>query len=415
MTHPLSFRKFSLKNGLTVYWQRRRGLKWDAVRAVVRAGYRYDRPEAVHVAHMLEHVMSCGTQGHEYPTNSFRSFQDWCLEQGFLIRENEAGPDAVTFDGESSSSENLPRLLTFMADFILRPTLDRGLEKERDIIKAERDEEMTADQRRHERLVEIALYGDHQLAHHTRKPEDEALDALTLSDLQDHQARLYHPKNMSLIVVSGFAFEELRPLLEKAFSVEDEFTLPPSPTPIVYPSPPGRPIRNIALRGRKTEVELRYIWRVPPKEASLLPLAKEVIRDALTERLRERLRDLYEVIAESEECLDYAVLYVILNIRKAMLRRVIAAIRSTLRSRRGLRPFVLHCLRLRRHDELTMDLDIAAAIAMISSYVEVDEPVPRSSRNASQDEETDPDEALDFLMKYFRHDQAVVSIYETDS
>jgi predicted Zn-dependent peptidase len=413
MAHQLSFRKYKLKNGLTVYWQKR-NLTWDALSVVVWAGYRYERPEAVQVTHALEHLMTCGTIGYDYPAKDIIKFRDWCLERGFLADDAATWMDAMQFDGVTTTREHLPALLQFMADMVLHPTLDRGWEKERALIKAERDEEQCSVRREHQRLLDEALYGDHFIVEHGRKPDDDVLDATTMAEIREHHARLFHPKNMALVVVSGAKFKDVRPLLETAFAVDHEFVPSPAPPPIAYPPAPAEPVYSGASRKRNRDIELEYYWRLPPSQMPYLEISRRVIESMLTSRIREKLRGTYDVTVNKDVNLDNVYLCASMNIPKRLLKRVMATIKSSLNNRRALAALIGPELRAYAHDGLTVDMDAAETVEYAVEYVGMKRSPPPALDLTTRIERLKPDAVLAFILENFRPEDAVVSILETD-
>lgn len=414
MSHPTSFRKYQLNNGLTVYWQRR-NITWDALSVVVWAGYRYERPEAVQVVHVLEHLMTCGTEGYDYPVRDLVKYRDWCLEQGFLAEDAGAWLDAMEFHGHTTARQHLPALVRFMAALVLRPTLNRGLEKELGIIAAENVKGVDEVHRTHQRAVYEAMFGEHFIIRHDTRPQEAEVYATTMAMVREHHARLFHPANMALVVVSGHRFEEMRGLLEKAFVVNSEFTPSPEPPRLVYPPVPAAPVRTGLSHRRKCGIELEYNWCLPVGRLPYLEISRRLIESLLTSRIREKLRATYEVETSTENGRDYAYLNVAMDIRKAELKRVMAAVKSALSNRRAIEACVEPELRSYIHEGRTIDLDALAAIEWAVDYVGKKVDPPRPSVVMKRRLALRPEDISQFILEHFRLDQAVIGILETDN
>lgn len=415
MVTPLSlpFKRYVLKNGLTVYWQKR-PQNWLAAKIIVRAGYRYERPEARHAAHVLEHMLFCGTAGYDYPRHDFVAFEHWCATQGFLLVDATTDEDVITVDGRAPLA-NSRLMLRTLADLVLHPTLEHGLEKERGIIRAERDEDLDATRRRHDRRIYRAAFGEHPAARFLPWPEDEALDALTYADLREFHGRTFHPQNMSLVVVASEPFTKWRSFLEEAFAVADQSFTRPADAPPFNPGPPlEREIFTGEPRRRKLTVELNYLWFLAPGNYPALDVAALAIEDVLMHRIRERMRATYDVSVQVNRSLDFTQVDVGTKIPKRHYRAARRVIESALTDLRAVRAQIGPQLVWYRLDRAMEDASVTEAMAEAEGLIKTDRR-PASSNEAALERLTaEPERVVRFIKERLPLKRAIISVFETE-
>ncbi|KPJ85098.1 hypothetical protein AMJ57_04340 [Parcubacteria bacterium SG8_24] len=298
------FQRFVLDCGLTVYAQFR-DMPWFDCSLIVGVGERHDPPDKPGVAHLLEHMMSSGTEGR--PRVIFTNLQEWAHEQGFLVCYGETSLDYMEFGGKAAV-ERADDFFRFLHDFVRKPTLDYRLEHERKIIRAERREDASTKERQAARVMGRAVFGqDHPLALAGTWPEDRVLNSITHDDVRKMHREFFEPPNMTLIVVGGIRSKQLQETLAGIFtSGRPDFRVPERPAPLSF-SPPD-PRENRIRLSRESEPEtvtIGYYWHLPPVDDSTLDLLTHCWEKLLNHRIRERQTASYEVEVDVDRCVDH--------------------------------------------------------------------------------------------------------------
>lgn len=300
---PMAFKEHRLGCGLRVFFQHR-PLPFVGCKLMVHAGSRHDPAGKEELMHLLEHLLSAGTRG--LPKMSLVELERWLKLRRFDVSLGETHLDLSAYGGKASA-ERFPALLEFLHDLTLAPTLDSDLEKERDIIRREREEASDPEDRVTERVRRAAIFRDHRLASVDGWAEDAVLDGLTLDDARAAHARFYHPANMTLIVVGDTTEDDLLRAAERTFSGPY-----PAFSPVPREPPPtfGVPDPRMHFQkkdGRVTKTEIRYCWYLPSGPKAQLILARNALSEMLYERIRERLRASYSVGVQDHAFADHRV------------------------------------------------------------------------------------------------------------
>ncbi|MEY4744231.1 MAG: hypothetical protein RL272_176 [Candidatus Parcubacteria bacterium] len=322
MTHDLmTFSTHVLPSGLRLFFQHR-PLPFFGSKLVVHGGNRHDPPGKEELMHLLEHLLSSGTAG--MPRMSLMELERWLKAQRFDCSLGETHLDYSAYGGKASVAKLEP-LLGFLRGLTLSPTLDSDLEKERDIIRREREESASPEERETARVRRRAVYGAHRLAQVDGWAEDAVLDGLTLADARKAHDRYYHPANMSLVVVGGVDEDALLAAAERLFPPGREgYEKPARPEPLSFGVPEPREYLQ-KKDGRVTKIEVRYLWHLPPGGRLPLIMARNALSESLLDRIRERLRATYSVAVDDMAFADHRVLTVVTQVapKKAELARSI--------------------------------------------------------------------------------------------
>lgn len=415
MAHPLSFQKHRLDNGLTVYWQRRPAMPWMSVRLCARAGHRYEAPDAPHVAHLLEHLLHYGMEGYDSPRQGVTAFHEWVAGQGFLMDNAFTTEEGICVQGRA----RLPlseKMLRLFAAFMMRPRLTVGLEGEREIIRAERNESIQGEVREFERRMAEASFGDHPAATYTLWPDNRQLDSLAWSHVREHHERTFHPQNMSLIVVAGDCFRKWEDRLEVIFQAGSDtpFAPLPGPNPVNHQVNGPLVIRSKHERRRRVTTHLEYRWILPPRPWPLLETAAGTIEEMLTRHVREKMKATYNVTVETEAHLDYVKVTIGTTVAKEHAAAVRRAVRRIITSRRALLAAVSPRVIVSRIERGMPDYSIEGALDEAWGHVALDRAPPRPNALARYAGALDAEELVSFVTRYLSPDRCVVGVFESD-
>ncbi|HTK05491.1 MAG TPA: insulinase family protein [Candidatus Eisenbacteria bacterium] len=324
---PMAFSTHTLASGLRVFFQRR-PLSFVGCTLMVHGGSRHDPEGKEELMHLLEHLLSAGTRG--LPKMSLIELERWLKLRRFDVALGETHLDYSAYRGKAAA-ERFPDLLGFLHGLTLEPTLDSDLEKERDIIRREREEACSPEELATDDVRKRAVFGSHRLATVGGWADDATLDGLTLDDARAAHSRFYDPANMSLIAVGGIDEEELLRIAETAFPRRTPGYVPPErqPAPVFGIPDPREHVQR--KEGRVTKMEVRYLWHLPPGERAPLMLARNSISETLTERIRERLRATYSVDVQDAVFQDHRLFCVVTQVAPKKVGIARAIIEETMR------------------------------------------------------------------------------------
>lgn len=381
MKHDLfAFTAHALPSGMRVYHQYR-PLPFFGCKLMIHAGSRHDPPGKEELMHLLEHLLSSGTQGR--PKLSLIELERWISSQRFECALGETQMDFSAYGGKASANRLEP-LLEFLRDLTLHPTLDSDLEKEREIIRRERDEAATPEERETEIVRRRAVYGpSSRMAAVGGWAEDPVLDSLTLDDAREAHRRYYQPGNMSLIVVGGVSEEETFATAEKLFTGGDpHYVRPCRPPPMSFGIPDPREHLQRKDGGRVTKMAVSYLWHLPPVERLPLVLARSALAETLMDRVREKLRATYGVDVNDLTLADHRIFSVTTQVAPKKVDVVRRIIENVMRDADAV---CRELSRLKDEYRLTvefMELDIAETIDRAAIAVNATDARPRTVAEA---------------------------------
>ncbi len=308
---PLAFRRHLLPSGVRLYYQHR-PLAFSCCRVQVHAGSRRDPPGKLELMHLLEHLV--GADMHGIPSRTLTQLERWLTEQRFDCMLGMTTLDATAYDGKAANWR-FTDMLRFLHQLTLRPTLDSQLDKERDIIRREREEAATPKDRKMNDARGLAVFGDDPLARSFSWAEDPELDRLTIEDAREAHRRWYHPANMSLIVVGGIDEDAALRAAEALFVPDPLSFLPPDPLPERTFAPPARRRYRQRSDGEPELVEVTAWWHMPLCNAQALNIVTDAFEERLTERIREKQRASYGATVSADGNADHRVCSVSVKVR----------------------------------------------------------------------------------------------------
>lgn len=303
MNDPMFFSKHLTSAGPRVFFQHR-PLPFFGSTFMVHGGSRHDPPGKEELLHLVEHLLSSGTQG--MPRMSLMELERWLNAERLQCGLGETHLDYSAYHGKASV-DRMDRLIGFLHGLTIRPTLDSELDKERDIIRREREESSTVEERETDRVRRLAVFGSHRLAEVGGWATDEVLDRLTLADAKAAHALHYDPKNMTIIAVGGVDEDALLACIERTFGPTDAGYAPPPRQPLpVFGIPEPREYLQ-RKDGKVTKMEVRYIWHLRPSNRSPLALIRNALQESLFDKLREKMRATYGVNVSDMRMEDHQV------------------------------------------------------------------------------------------------------------
>ncbi len=411
MSDPMLFWKTTLKSGLEVWYQYRE-MDWFACRLVVMAGHLQDPPGQEGTAHLLEHHLSAGTEG--MPRMSRVELDRWLDDRQFSVELGRTGLFETSFGGKTFAEKGCD-LLRFLSDFVFRPALDGDLEHDREIVRAERIERRSSRGLKIEDALQKAVFRGHRRATATGLPEDAVLDGLTGDDLRRFHRRWYGPANAKLIVVGGLNMADTIEInrLENIFPTERRPELRiaarPEPAECAVPDPLEDEFPAESMRKARS-VRIEYLWCFPPVKKYVDVLARNALRQALHERLREELRATYHVSVSTDAEPDCTLFAVSTEVTPGKVGLARAAIETALAHPRALLtrlPEIRQCIAF----EMRMaDLNVAGVLRRAEEQI-VNHGCTRSLRDIAQAfERTTDEEVAAFIEERLGLDRAYVRL-----
>lgn len=324
LVDPYAFREHRLPSGLRLLYQHRR-LPFSGSRVLIHAGARRDPYGKHELMHVLEHLVGTDIPG--VPSQTMTELQRWINQQRFNVMLGETTLDWTAFDGYAANWR-FDHLLRFLRTMTFSPTLGGQLDKERDIVKRERDEAAQM----YERVLDAArvrfAFGHKDPACNAERwGEDKHLDAITVEDVREAHRRWYHPANATLIVVGGLDENVLLKIAEPTFAPSfASFEAPPPPEPKSFERRQSRARKAKEDSDAPDTVDLRYRWYLPPGDGYKLTLVEGALSEALNERLREKMQTVYDAGVDKARYADHSVLSAMMQVKPEDVRRVRRAI-----------------------------------------------------------------------------------------
>lgn len=303
MDDPMLFNMHTLPSGMRLFFQRRPHLSWVGCEVVVWAGTRLCPPGKEELAHLVEHVIGCSTEG--YPVLNMTQLVKWHESQHWHMNLGTTDFEYATYGG-SAPIPNFEGMLQYLNAYIRRPTFAQGFEHELEIMKNERTEQgRSTEQVKAFHLMYSSLYRDPQMVSWLNDESD--LDQLTMDDARAFHRQYYDCPNMDIIMVGGIEESEAIELVNRAF--------PPGGT--TMRREPRRPDRTLITPRRKTHVlrkkgdkrkaanrptsvSLGWYWIAPPGSDDAVTLTCDCLDQLIEERIREKWMLNYSASTEYE-------------------------------------------------------------------------------------------------------------------
>jgi len=408
---PLSFRTHILPSGLRVC-HNHRPLPFFACKLVVHAGNRSDPPGKEELMHLVEHLLSSGTHG--WPRRSLLEMEHWLRAERLDCSLGETHLDCSAYDGKATNGR-LQKLLSVLHDLVLLPTLDSDLEKEREIVRCERDEQMTLEERAYDAFRRKAIFGSADLARLNGWAEDATLNALTLDDVREAHLAGYRTANMSLIVSGGVDEDALLNVAESIFYPDGRDMSPPVRLgPIALRAPCPHEGRKKRSSGRIGKVALNYEWHLPHGSRHPLTFAGTAIQEMLFDRIREELQATYDVQVENTVKMDHRIVRIATKVSPDKELLVRSIIKATL----GDIPSTIAALpRLKEEYRMAVELNepsVAEAVAHVAYQLDAYGMIRTTEETLKGAEAVTEEDVADLLTHQLQIDNAFVTASEED-
>lgn len=409
MTHdPMTFTTHTLASGLRVFYQHR-PLPFVGCMLMVHGGSRHDPPGKEELMHLVEHLLSAGTRGR--PKMSLIELERWLKLQRFDVALGETHLDFSAYRGKAAT-ERFPALLKFLHGLTLEPALDSDLEKEREIIRREREEACSPEELVTDDVRKRAVFGSHRLATVGGWADDATLDGLTLDDARAAHARYYDPANMALIAVGGTGEDELLRIAQDTFGARTPGYEPPArqPAPVFGIPDPREHVQR--KEGRVTKTEIRYLWHLPAGERAPLMLARNALSETLLDRIRERLRATYSVDVQDAVFMDHRLFCVVTQVAPKKVAVARAIIEETMR---GIDEVVAEVPRLKDEYGLALEfleLDVDETLSRAAMAINAAGAPRRVAEVRAALDATAPEKVAAVMAEHLAPERAFVELVE---
>ncbi len=314
---PLEFKRHLLPSGTRLYYQHR-PLPFTGCRVLIHAGSRRDPPKKQELMHLLEHLVSSDLRG--IPSCTLTQLERWIAEQRFNCMLGMTALDYTAYNGNAANAR-FGNVLRFLHQMTLQPTFESPLDKEREIVRCEREESASPKERKMMNARGLAIFGDDPLARSHSWAEDAELDQLTIDDARAAHGRWYHPANMSLIIVGGINENTALHAAEELFVPDTRAFVPPDPLPSRAFDLPAK----LSYRQKsETKAELAEVtawWFLPMCNAHALHIAADALEERLTESIREKQRASYGVSVSVESTADHRICNVSVKVQPGYAQR----------------------------------------------------------------------------------------------
>lgn len=282
---PMSFKHFTLPNGLQVYTVEDHATPIVAVQVWYHVGSKDDPPGRSGFAHMFEHMMF---KGNEHLTSE--TFDN--LTENIGGENNAYTADDVTVYHETVPSNYLNPILWAEAERMSSLALtDANFASERDVVKEE-----------YRQRTKANPYGEFYLdierksfaVHPYKRPgigSIEELEASKLPEVKTFHSTFYRPDNATLIVVGDFNPGELEGWVKKYFGA---IAKPAAKIPrVTIKEPPRKSDRRETTYSERAPLPAMAITYLGPsvrsEDASPLALIGEILAGGESSRLYDSM------------------------------------------------------------------------------------------------------------------------------
>lgn len=294
------FTKHVLSNGLEVHYVHI-DRPWIKVEVVVHSGAREDALALPGLAHFVEHVVSKNIPGSTYQA-ALDFFESCGGSVGFGSTNYR-----VTRYGFWVPTQRIifPESLHLMGSMLLLADLEKGIERERDIITREFNDRYPFHAKLTRQMAfRKALFSGHRLETWNRPlGRLEGISAISKTQLKEFYTAHYVPANMSLVVVGGLSAEEVVAELERSpFGTKKAGVRNPIPKPLEHlPSVAQRyetvvHDRDVSDAGRAT---YDAFWSFPAGlHRQAVRIFGQMLNDLLMTEIRENRGLVYDIDTE---------------------------------------------------------------------------------------------------------------------
>lgn len=330
MGDPFFFERRDLRGGAQLFHQHR-DQPWCAIGLAIVAGHFQDPVGKEGTAHLLEHQVSNGRIG-DLPMMPLKDLQHWLHRRRLSASLGSTSRYWTRYGGRAENA-NVGMLVRFLTDLVFRPGLDGDLEREREIVRAERGHHVSDRSDRIATDVAYAEFGDHRRNTGTSLPDDDVLNGLTLDDLKAYHRRHYAPVNARFVVIGGMPIDEVADLLDGLLPESGPDAVDvgcvaqlalrrPDPNELRFPREDGRPVETASVR---------RVWRLPRRYDEVDTAAAHALSSLLHQRIREDLCLAYGIGASNVSSYDHHAFKISTTVDAAKVDGVLAEIGRIMR------------------------------------------------------------------------------------
>ncbi len=211
MFEHITYKESTLPNGLKLLTAQNSSMPIIDAEIWTRAGYRYEQPDNLGYAHLLEHMLLKGTKRRPTP-------YDLALEVDrkggyFNARTSQ---ESVVYEMEMMSQDS-EDICDILSDMIFNSTLDPGiLENEKKVVLQELKQSQEDSSRYISRLTQKIVFQGHPLSNNILGTEETTKNA-TPEKLRGYLLSHYRPNQSALIMTGDISHERATELAIKYF------------------------------------------------------------------------------------------------------------------------------------------------------------------------------------------------------
>lgn len=413
MGDPFAFEERQLSSGAKLF-HRRCDMPWTGLAFNVLVGHMHDPIGQEGTAHLLEHCLSSGSIG-EVPAMPKRRLREWVGDRELTVNFGQTGLYWSRYGGRCLN-ENAGTLFRFLSDLVFRPGFDSDIEHDRAIIRAERADRFSSQEKDIDAVLKPIFYGTHRRATCNGLPDDAVLDGIGRKNVIRFHRRCYGAPNLRVISLGGLLVEEVEEYLEQVLPKRTHPAFQTrGPIPALPMEPyPKREWTFDATSGRQpTAVGLRWYWKLPIDGFPVRCMAANCLQAILMENVREGMRAAYDVSAATHSDYDHAQFEIATTIAPESQAKVRAAVEAALLD---VDAFRFRIRRIRRAIEMEMrffDKKYAHVLEEASLAVITEGRIPTNAENLARFAAVTEDDVARFVRESLAIEKSLLVIHES--
>ncbi|MFA6008334.1 MAG: insulinase family protein [Desulfobacteraceae bacterium] len=299
-THDQTLVMGTFENGLTyVLKKNQEPRNRVSMHLVIRAGSVQERDDQRGVAHYLEHMLFNGSENFP-PGELVKYFQNIGMQFGDDANAhtgfNETVYDVLLPGGDSKNLEDGLKVMKDYAKGAL--LLESEVQREKNIILAEKRDRDSADYRTFEAVIAFEL-PDMILAKRLPIGTEEVIKSVDRNTLKDYYDTWYRPDKMTLVMVGDFEPDMAKDLIQKAFSdLTSRAPAPKEPEPGIIDHKGIKAFYHYEKESGKTEVSFEKLTKEPIVADSFEQRKSMMIERVASAMMQNRL----DVLVRKPDC-----------------------------------------------------------------------------------------------------------------
>jgi len=212
MFEHITYKESKLKNGLTILTAQNSSIPVVDVEVWTRTGYRYEKPDELGYAHLLEHMLFGGTK--KRPTALSLSIE---VESRGGYHNAGTNQESVVYEMQMMNGD-IEQMCDILSDMILESTLSSNrLDIERNVVLQELKQKQENHSDYSNRIAPKLIIPGHPMAQNILDTEQTTKDA-TSEKLRSYLDRHYRPDQSALVMAGDVSHDNAVSLAEKYFS-----------------------------------------------------------------------------------------------------------------------------------------------------------------------------------------------------